>query len=801
MGDDSSHLDRAKQLFFRGLDHMDGGDLKAAEAAFRATLAIVPQHGPSLNNLALVLRKQNRIGESAAAAEAAVAIDKTNTDALSVLADCYREQRRYDESLDILRTVAALDPSNAEAFSNQSFILNRTTRHTEAVASAERALAIEPRHVDAHVNRANALAALRNYRDALAAYDSAIAIRPDLESGLIGRAAVLFRLDRFEEALKIYDRALETNPRSEAGRLGRAAVLARLKDYESSLAIYDRLLAEKPDLAEAWNGRGNVLVDLQNYREALFAFDKALEIDPALAASWVGRGHALYDLGQDAQALDAYCRATAIDPNSADGWQGRGDVCSKLKKYEDAIPAYDRALAIAPDLEFVRGSWLTAHKMICSWPGEAATNDILARAGRGEKVLGPFLGLHLTDAPALQQAITAIFADAKFPRDRALPAIGKYGEHGRIRLGYFSADLHTHATAFLISELIERHDRSRFEVSAFSFGPDQTDAMRERLRGAFDRFIDVGHLSDREAASLARSHEIDIAIDLKGFTTDSRPGIFAARAAPIQVSYLGFPGTMATNYIDYLIADPVVIPETQRAFYTEKIARLPDSYQVNDTKREISQAPVSRAACGLPEDGFVFCGFNVSFKLSAPMLDDLLAILKRVEGSVLWMLEDSAASVRNLRREVEARGVSQNRVVFAPRAPLPEHLARHRLADLFLDMLPVNAHTTASDALWAGLPVLTRQGEAFAGRVAASLLHAIGLPELIVTTREEYVALAVDLATNPDKLARIRDKLAANRLTTPLFDIQRFTTNIETLYARMYDRYRRDLPPVDIDTL
>jgi predicted O-linked N-acetylglucosamine transferase (SPINDLY family) len=345
-----------------------------------------------------------------------------------------------------------------------------------------------------------------------------------------------------------------------------------------------------------------------------------------------------------------------------------------------------------------------------------------------------------------------------------------------------------------MAELFETHDRSRFELSVFSFGPPSQEPIRTRFEAACEDFVDVRLKSDRQIALLARDRHIDIAIDLKGFTQDNRVGIFALRAAPLQVSYLGYPGTMATPYIDYLIADRTVIPESSQPNFSEKIVTLPHSYQVNDAKRVIADRTFSREACGLPRAGFVFCCFNNCYKITPATFAIWMRILNQVEGSVLWLLEDNPTASANLRREAVRAGISAERLVFAARMAPPEHLARHRLADLFIDTLPCNAHTTASDALWAGLPVLSCLGSGFAARVAASLLNAIRLPELITSTPGEYQQLAVALASDAQRLAHIRQRLAEHRLTTPLFDTRLFTTHLEAAYSRIYERYQADLP-------
>jgi predicted O-linked N-acetylglucosamine transferase (SPINDLY family) len=470
-----------------------------------------------------------------------------------------------------------------------------------------------------------------------------------------------------------------------------------------------------------------------------------------------------------------------------------------LKRHAEALESYERALRIDPDLEWLHGTWLNARMQVCDWRDfEAHRDRLVRRIERREKAANPFPVLALTGSPEIQRIAAEIWVAERHAAGHALPEMPRRPGHGKIRIGYFSADFYEHATSYLMAELLERHDKSSFQVTAFSFGPDTRDEMRGRVEAAVDRFIDVGRRSDEEVAMLARSLEIDIAVDLKGFTEDSRTDIFALRAAPIQVSYLGYPGTMGAGFIDYLVADPTIIPEGHERHYAESVAYLPNSYQVNDSRRRIAEKSFTREELGLPRDGFVFCSFNNNYKITPDVFDRWMRMLREVEGSVLWLLQDNEWAAENLRMEAGRRGIAGDRLVFARRMPLAEHLARHRLADLFVDTLPYNAHTTASDALWAGLPVLTCPGEAFAGRVGASLLNAIGLPELIARTPEEYEAAAIELANDPARLREIRQRLADNRLAAPLFDAGLFATHIEAAYTAMYGRYRDGLAPESI---
>jgi predicted O-linked N-acetylglucosamine transferase (SPINDLY family) len=436
---------------------------------------------------------------------------------------------------------------------------------------------------------------------------------------------------------------------------------------------------------------------------------------------------------------------------------------------------------------------------MCAWDGvERDVAELVSRIERGVRATPPFSLLALVDSDTLQRRAAEIWIEGDRDKESRLPALPRRPRKSRIRVGYFSADFHEHATAFLVAQLFERHDRERFELIAFSFGPDKSDAVRARLRAAFDTFLDVRLRSDAEIALLSREQQIDIAVDMKVYTQQGRPGIFAHRAAPMQVSYLGYPGTSGAPYMDYLIADRALIPAERRGGYSERVIYLPDSYQPNDRQRQIADVELSRRDLGLPDGAFVFCSFNGAYKLTPQVFDIWVRILQAVPGSVLWLLAAQETVVANLRREAAARGLDVDRLIFAPPMVPPAHLARLRAADLFLDTLPCNAHTSASDALWAGLPFLTCAGKSFAARVGASLLGAVGLPELITSSAEEYEALAVELASHPERLAALRDRLRLNRPTAPLFDIDSYTRHLEAAYTEMYERHHSGLPPDDI---
>ena len=535
---------------------------------------------------------------------------------------------------------------------------------------------------------------------------------------------------------------------------------------------------------------------------ALEAYDIALKIQPNDVETLVNKGSSCNDINNYFMALEVLERAIKLKPDIPEAWSNKGVTLHELKRFDEAITHYDKALSLRPDINWVFGELLHTKMKICSWSSLIDSLEIIfKKVITSEKVISPFPLLALSDDVLLHKKSSEIYIQTKYPFNSVLTPILKRPPSQKIRVGYFSADFHNHATGYLMAELFELHDKSQLELIGFSFGPITNDGTRQRLEKSFDQFIEVGNKSDIEVAKLSRDLSIDIAVDLKGFTQDARTGIFAHRAAPIQVNYLGYPGTMGAEYIDYIIADKTLIPTEFQSGYSERVVYLPNSYQVNDRKREIAERQFIRAELGLPETGFVFCCFNNNYKLLPTTFASWMRILKAVEGSVLWLLQDNSWAAENLKKEAEKQGITADRLVFAERLPLSEHLARHRQADLFLDTFPCNAHTTASDALWSGLPVLTLMGRSFASRVAASLLNAIGLPELITNTQEEYEVLAIEIAKNPQKLADIKLRLANNRLTTSLFDTPLFTKNLEAAYIQMYKRYQSDLEPDHIAIL
>lgn len=532
---------------------------------------------------------------------------------------------------------------------------------------------------------------------------------------------------------------------------------------------------------------GLLLAQQGYYREAVSHMGEVVRSRPNVADLHYNFGNTLMGCNQPEEAIASYRRALELRPDFPDAHNNLGNTLMSLKRFEEAIASYRRALELRPDHSFARSMLAIACRQICDWSEFAETGRYFSEHARlARSVVNPFVFLTWSGEPEGQLRCAQRFIQSRIGsglaqvRRDALPT-GK-----RLRIAYLSADFHDHATANLMAGLFECHDRERFEVLAFSYGPDDRSAMRLRLQAAFDDFIDVRGMSDQQVAQRIAELGVHIVIDLKGYTQDARPEILAHRPAPIQVNYLGYPGTMGADFIDYILVDPFVVPADQQPFYTEKLVHLPDCYQVNDRQRDVATHTPSRAECRLPEDGFVFCCFNKIYKITPDFFDIWMRLLEAVPGSVLWLLRDSEVAERNLRREAQTRGVNPGRLIFAERKKLPAHLARQRQADLFLDTLPYNAHTTASDALWVGLPLLTCAGRMFPSRVAGSLLHAVGMPELVTESLTEYEALARKLATDPELLHGFRERLAQHRATAPLFDTDRFRRHIESAYTQMW---------------
>jgi protein O-GlcNAc transferase len=689
--------------------------------------------------------------------------DKKQFDALHMLGVIEGQRGNFAAGLERLQQALRIRPKSSDALINMGRMQSELGLNAEAAASYQKALALDPKSALAHSNLSIVLRELGENDEALAHCDTALKLAPNYAEAWNNRGSVLVQLERFEEALEDYERAIALQPKLAEAHLGRGNVLSHLKRYDAALSAYDRSLGIKPDQAGCWYGRGNILHQMQRFDEALAAYDRGL----------------------------------AIKSDYAECHVARGEMLVELRQFQDAYDAFETAIALKPKMPYLEGSRLGAKLQICKWDNlDAERSHLIAEVRDRLPRIDPFRFFAISGSPADQLICAEVNAADRFPPAPQSLFLGARSRHDRIRVAYLSADFRDHPVAFLVAGMFEAHDRSRFDTTAVSYGSNTKDQTRARLEQAFDRFLDVREQSDDEIARALRELEIDIAVELTGMTVSSRLGVLARRVAPIQASYIGYTGPTGANYIDYVLADRVVIPPEEDFYYTEKVVRLPDSYMVNDDRRQISERTPSREECGLPKKGFVFCCFNNTLKFNPETFRVWMRLLAAVPSSVLWLSEANLDAEVNLRREAERDGVSGDRLIFAPRlASIADHLARQRQADLFIDTLPFNAHVTASDALWAAVPVLTCSGATFAGRVGASLLHAIGLPELVTASISEYEAMALKIAHDAAFHAALREKLTHNRENFPLFDTKRSTRNIEAAYTAMWDRFQRGKEP------
>ncbi|HWY84900.1 MAG TPA: tetratricopeptide repeat protein [Roseiarcus sp.] len=737
-----------------GLTHHQAGRLDRAEALYRKILLAEPEHADALHLLGVLAFQCGKM-----------------TTALQLI----------ERALPALATLP-------EIHLNYRNVLRSAGRAAEAVASYRRAVALEPDHGMAHNNLARALIDMGAAGAALESAGRAVELIPDFAGAHANHAGALLGLGRFVEAEAALRRALAIAPDDAALHLDLGYALHQQKRLDETVAAYRRVLEMRSDLWEAHNNLGCVLTDLKRPDEATVCFAAALRLAPDKAATLHNLGKALRDQHRLDAAVSCFRQAVALRPDLATAHLELGRALAKMGVLDAAASALGRA---AQQLDHATIELFWARRRMCDW-------DLYSEAeadARQKADTQVFLLLAVDSSPAEQLDCARRAAAAMaLPRPSEPPrAQIKRGQ--RLRIGYVSANFRAHAGAFLISGLIEQHDRQAFEIIGYSASPDDGSQNRARLVSAFDRFVEISRTTDRDAAATICADAVDILVDLNGHTSGGRLALFAHRPAPVQVSYLGHPATTGAEFMDYILVDPFVAPADQQPFYSERLVQLPDCYQCNDDRRPISGETPSRAACGLPDDGFVFCCFNNPAKITPDLFDTWMGLLVAVPGSVIWLFDDNPWAKAGLAREAANRGVAPERLVFAPRLPLPEHLARHRLADLFLDTLPFNAHTTPSDALWAGLPIVTCPGTTFASRVAGSLLHAIGMPDLVVGSLQDYETLALRIARDRDLRAALRARLERNRRTSALFDSARLARNIETAYRRMWEIRRAGRGP------
>jgi len=609
-----------------------------------------------------------------------------------------------------------------------------------------------------------------------------------IDRNLLLQGIALQNEGKLEQAQAVFELYLAHIPNEGVALYSLAVVLMERFGAERALPVVERGVQVAAGFAPIWYAAGAVQQRLGLRDAAIRSYDKALELKPDYVEALINSGTLLREQLDHHAAIDRFNRALALKPDHLNAMSNLAIMLTEFKRSEEAVAMFERLLAIKPDFEYGVGSICYERMHACDWSHfDSDVARILEGIEAGKPVAKSLGVMSITDDAAVHHRCAEIFAAHRYtPRHAPLWAGERY-RHDRIRIAYVSPDLREHPVGHLMAGIFERHDRRRFETIAISIGANDGSRLRQRMVDCFDHFIDAKMMESRKIAELMRSMEVDVAIDLAGFTADSRSEVFGMRPAPVQVNYLGYPGTMGTSYMDYIVADRHVIPPEHAQHYNEKVVYLPDAYLPAASGLQIAERTPTRAECGLPDEGVVFCSFNHDYKIAPHVFAVWMKLLREVPGSVLWLMSRSPQSQKNLRKEAAARGVDPDRLVFAQRVPrVEDHLARYRQADLFLDTHPYNAHTTCADALMAGLPVVTCMGGAFPSRVAGSLLHAAGIPELVTGSLADYEALALQLARDPARLGAVKARLAANRGTTALCDADAFTRNLEAIYTSMW---------------
>lgn len=750
----------------------------------------------SLLSLAIIEIQEKNINNSKLLLDNLLRNDENNDRGINLRAHIYDVEKEYSKAIEFFEKCINLKSNNFKYYIDRAKVYEKLNQPDLALIDYENSILINKNNITALNKKANILFVKKNYIEAITNFKQILRIDEENLNALYNLSITYEKLNKYYEALYYLNNFYKLNEKDLAVNKKTIDLLIKINEKKQALNFCNILINKNNNKLEFLRIKLKLCQNLNDVAENIDALNELIILEPENASHYYVLANLLKNNKKNNDAVVNYEKAIQLDPKATNAKINCANTYILLKKLDKAVQLYEQLIQEMPNYDYLLGTLVHNKMKLCDWTNyEEQLKKIENSIKEGKKVATGFQLLSAVESGAISKLTSEIIIKDRHTVKNILNPIPKYKIKKKIKVGYFSADLHSHATAFLMAELFEIHTREQFEFIAFSFGPNVQDVMRKRLIASFDEFIEVSNKTDLEIAKLARLMEIDIAIDLKGFTKDSKTNIFSYRAAPIQISYLGYPGTMGADYIDYIIADEILIPKKYQKYYSEKVIYMPDSYQVNDRKREISKKEFTKKELGLPEEGFIYCCLNNNYKITPKIFNIWIEILKEVKGSVLWLLEDNPFAVENLTTFAKQQGLDPSRLIFAKRAVLPEHLARQKLADLFLDTVPCNAHTTASDALWVGLPVLTCTGETFASRVAASLLNAIDLPELITQNLKDYKKLAITLGKNPNLVEKIKNKLNLNIEKSPLFNTSKFRDALENAFKQVYDIYQKDEKP------
>jgi len=727
--------------------------------------------------------------------EKAISIDPDFVEVYFNLGTTFQELGQLDNAVKYYKNAIEINSNYPEAYNNLGVAYKDLKEFDSAIEVYQIAIKIKSDYAEAHNNIGVVFKELGQLDDAVKSHKTALKIIPEYAEAHNNLGIILIEDKQLDKAIRRFEKSIaaDKNFIEAYNNLGSAHM--ELNHFDLSLENFQKALKINPNYVEAHNNLGRLFMHLGQLNEAVEYFQKSIKINPNYEYAHNNLGLVYSDLGNLDESAKCYKKAMAINPNYFEPCANYANLLTDLNDLDDALKHYEQAYELNPEADYMQGNILHTKMRICVWDNYSnQLNDLQNKINDGKKVIVPFQLMALIDDPELQSKASVIYAQDKYPKNNFLPKMDHYPKHKKIRIGYFSADFREHPVAFLTAELYEIHDRSQFEVHAFSYGPNTQDEINLRIKAGVDHFHDVRSMSHKEIATLSRSLEIDISVDLSGTTQNSKTEVFAMLSAPIQTSYIGWLGTMGADYYHYLIAAKGMIPKKNQEYFSEKIVYLP-SYQVNDSQESLPEPFLSRKDLGLPKDIFVFCCFNNTYKITPIVFDSWARILKRVEKSVMMIYVANKLAQKNLIKEITLRGINPERLYFGEKLQRNEYLDRYRLADLFLDTFPYNAGTTASDALKMGLPILTLNGNSFNSREASNIISAVNMPEMIVESQVEYESLAVELATNPKKFRFMKEKLVDNLPNAPLYNTRLFAKNIESAYKTMFERYHQGLDP------
>jgi protein O-GlcNAc transferase len=796
-------------------------EYKLAALSFNRAIGVNPSYVDAYFNLGKTQRELGEISGAIISYSKCIELDKNYANAFNNLGTIFLENLKdYDKSLENFQQFNKLVPNSTLGQNNLGTALYKLERYDEAIKCYDRTIHLKPDDIQAHLNRGIALGKLKRYDEAVKCYDQIILLELDNEEAHLNRGTALQKLKRYNDAIKSYKEVIKSNYANDRAYFNLGVIYSKLKLYDKAQKFYEKALQSKTDPKEEifskdnyegqirkyrneieldpYNAKthlrmGDIFRKLQRTDEAAQSYDLAIKLRPNFVQAHINRGILFHKIKCHAEAVTNYSHALEVEPNNIQALGLRSKANKELDNYIESIKDEEYAAHLKPDTPYLLGSLLDSRMKVCNWYNfDGQRSEITKKIKNEEHVIGPFLAVAYFENPELHKSVTELYNRERYPLNKLFPKIKKYPRHKKIRIGYFSGDFRYHPVSTLTAELFELYDPNEFEIYAFSHG--SKDYFTERLEKSFDDFISIEKMSDNDVVLLGRKIEIDIAVDLGGYSGNERIGIFARRVAPIQLSYIGYLGTMGSEYYDYLLADHHIIPKNMRKLFSEKIIYLP-SFQVNDNKKVFPDKIFTRENLGLPKNGFVFCCFNNSYKILPSTFDSWMRILSRVDSSVLFLLAQNEDVKKNLQKEAIVRGIKPDRLIFGAKLSSSDYLARYRNADLFLDTSPYNAGATASDALRSELPLITLIGSSFASRHAASILNAVGLPELITESTQDYESLAVELATNPGKLSAIKLKLVKNLPNSLLLDTKLFSQNIENAYQKIYQRNQDGFAP------